>query len=270
MIRSFKRIILWSLVLYIGAFAVVWFARSLFIYPFDPTYVTPAKAGEPRLSEYNLVTSDGETLILWARPAKGQKATILYFHGNAGNLAGRAQRFNRLIDRGYGVVALGYRRSSGSTGHPTEAAINHDALLVRNELSNILGQSPKGKIVYYGESLGTGVATKLATSVAPDALILEAPYISVVSLAQKQMPIFPIDLILDQRWETHQYIPSIHSPTLVLHGTNDQVIPYRHGKTIFNLSGAGHKKMETIKGGNHLSAFTVQGQKAIYRFIEAL
>ncbi|KAB7615412.1 alpha/beta hydrolase [Amylibacter sp. SFDW26] len=270
MIHFFRRTLLWAVVLYICAFAVVWFARSLFIYPFDPTHVTPAQAGEPRLSEYKLATDDGETLILWARPAKGNKATVLYFHGNAGNLASRAQRFDRLIDRGYGVVALGYRRSSGSTGQPSETTISQDALLVRKELSNILNHTPKGKIIYYGESLGTGVASKLATSVAPDALILEAPYTSVVSLAKEQMPIFPIDLVLDQRWQTDQHIPKVKSPTLILHGTQDKVIPYAHGKTVLKLSGAKNKKMETIKGGNHLSAFSVQGQKAIYRFIEAL
>ncbi len=270
MIRFLKRVILWAIVLYIGLFAVVWFARSVFIYPFDPTYFTPQQAGEPRLNEYRLATDDGETLILWARPAKDNKATILYFHGNAGNLADRAQRFGRLIERGYGVVALGYRRSSGSTGQPSELTITKDALLVRKSLPDILGYKPKGNIIYYGESLGTGVAVKLATMVPPAALILEAPYTSLVPLAQKQMPIFPIDLVLDQRWETDRYIPTVKSPTLVLHGTNDEVIPYKHGQTVFKRSGAPVKKMETIKGGNHLSAFSVQGQKAIYRFIEAL
>ncbi len=270
MIKFIKRTILWAVVLYIGAFAVVWFARSLLIYPFDPTYVTPAQAGEPRLTEYILGTNDGETLILWARPAKGNKATVLYFHGNAGNLASRAQRFDRLIDRGYGVIAIGYRRSSGSTGQPSEDVISEDALLVRKSLSKILGRPPKGKIIYYGESLGTGVATKLATSIAPDALILEAPYTSVVSLAEKQMPFFPIRQLLDQRWETDIHIPKVTNPTLILHGTNDKVIPYAHGETVFKLSGAKNKKLETIKGGNHLSAFSVQGQKVIYRFIEQL
>lgn len=264
------RLIKWLPILYLAAFALVWFGRTALIYPFDSHHQSPGQAGEPRLSEYRLKTDDGNTLVIWAAPAKGRKATILYFHGNAGNLAGRAGRFNRLIDRGYGVVAMAYRGSSGSTGRPSEDVITQDAILLRGSLAQILGKAPRGKIIYYGESLGTGVATKLATSTLPDALILEAPYTAIVDLAAKQMPFFPIDAVLDQRWETREYIKAVNTPTLILHGTNDRVIPYAHGKVIFGLSPAKGKVMETIKGGAHLSGFTVEGQTAIYRFIEGL
>jgi fermentation-respiration switch protein FrsA (DUF1100 family) len=264
------RLISWVFILYIIAFAIIWFARIWLIYPFSSTYQTPAEAGEPRLSEYKLSTPDDQTLIIWAKPAKGRKATIVYFHGNAGNLAGRAQRFNRLLDRGYGVVAMAYRGSGGSTGRPSEDAISRDALLVRDSLAQILGQPPMGKIIYYGESLGTGVAVKLATTNPPDALILEAPYTSILNIAASQMPFFPIRTLLDQRWETDRYIKTVNSPTLVLHGTNDQVIPYAMGKTIFALSPAKHKVMKTLQGGGHAAAFSVEGQTAIYQFIDGL
>jgi uncharacterized protein len=265
-----KRIFFTALFVYIAAFAIVWLARTWLIYPFDPTYTTPAQAGEPRLSEKILTTDDGQSLIIWARAAMGRKATIVYFHGNAGNLAARAERFNRLINRGYGVVAMAYRGSSGSSGRPSETLISKDALLLRANLKQVLGQEPKGKIIYFGESLGTGVAIKLATRIRPDALILEAPYTSIVDLAAKQMPVFPIRTVLDQRWESRAYIGEITNPTLILHGTDDRVIPYSHGKTMFDLSPAKNKVMITIKGGGHLSAFSVEGQTAIYRFIEGL
>jgi fermentation-respiration switch protein FrsA (DUF1100 family) len=270
LLRFIKRTLKTVVILYIAAFAIVWVARTWLIYPFNGAYETPAQAGEPRLVERKLATSDGESLIIWARPATGRKATIFYFHGNAGNLAGRAQRFDRLIDRGYGVVAMAYRGSSGSTGRPSEDVITEDSALARKNLTQLLGQAPKGKIIYYGESLGTGVATKLAVSYPPDALILEAPYTSVVDLAAAQMPFFPIRAVLDQRWETDKHITKVTVPTLILHGTSDQVIPYRHGKAVLALSGAKHKRLKTIKGGNHLSAFSVEGQKSIYRFIEGL
>jgi len=266
LIRILSRLAL----LYIAAFAIVWFARTWLIYPFSGVYETPAQAGASRLSEYRLTTQDDNTLIVWAHPAKGRKATIVYFHGNAGNLANRAQRFDRLLDRGYGVVALAYRGSSGSTGRPSEGVITKDAILLQGSLTKILGQKPKGKIIYYGESLGTGVATKLATTHPPDALILEAPYTSIVTLAANQMPIFPIRAVLDQRWETEDYIKRVNIPTLVLHGTEDRVIPYDHGQTIFSLSPANNKVMKTLKGGGHAAAFSTAGQTAIYRFIAGL
>jgi len=270
MLRFLKRLIFACVFLYIGSFALLWMARAQFIYPFNPTYISPTDAGEPRLQEYSLTTKDGETLVVWKRAAQGRKATFVYFHGNAGNLAGRATRFNRLIGRGYGVVALGYRGSSGSTGKPSEEAITQDALELRRALPDILGDSPKGKIIYYGESLGTGIATKLAASMPPDALILEAPYTSVVSLAAKHMPYYPIHRVLDERWETDTYIPQVKNPTLVLHGTHDTVIPYEHGETVFDLSGARNKRFVSIQNGHHLSGFSIEGQKAIYRFIEGL
>ncbi len=268
--RFLKRLFYISLALYFAGFTLVWFARISLIYPFDPSHITPRQAGEVRLTEKTLTTDDGKVLIVWERPAKEYKATLVYFPGNAGNLAGRAWRFGNLIDRGYGVVALAYRGSGGSTGRPSEAAISKDAVLLRHNLPLILGHPPKGKIIYYGESLGTGVATKLAVIYPPDALILEAPYTSIVDLAAKQMPFFPIRTVLDQRWETTKYITQTESPTLIIHGTHDQVVPYAMGKTLFALSPAKNKVLKTLQEAGHLSAFSSLGQTAIYRFIEGL
>ncbi|MEK6205113.1 MAG: hypothetical protein N2B02_05710, partial [Amylibacter sp.] len=113
LIRFIKHTFYTAVILYIAAFGIIWFARITLIYPFNSTYVTPIEAGEPRLEEYQLSTPDNQTLIIWTHPAKERKATIVYFHGNAGNLAGRAQRFSRLINNGYGIVAMAYRGSSG-------------------------------------------------------------------------------------------------------------------------------------------------------------
>ncbi|MFK5996706.1 MAG: alpha/beta hydrolase [Rhodobacterales bacterium] len=268
--RFLKRLIYAALVVYLAAFALVWFARTALIYPFDPAHITPRQAGEPRLIEKTLTTDDGANLIVWERPAKGRKATLVYFHGNAGNLAGRAQRFSHLSDRGYGIVALAYRGSGGSTGRPSEAALSKDAILLRRKLPLLLGQAIVGKIIYYGESLGTGVAVKLATTYPPDALILEAPYTAIVDLAARQMPFFPIRAVLDQRWETSRYITQVNSPTLIIHGTDDQVVPYAMGKTLFALSPAKNNVMKTLPGAGHLPAFSGPGQTAIYLFIDGL
>lgn len=272
LVKTIKRIMIASVLVYITALAVIWYARIGLIYPFSlqATYKTPLQAGVPQLTEKNLITEDGETLILWVHPAKGRKATFIYFHGNAGSLSGRANRFNELTNRGYGIVAIAYRGSSGSTGQPSEVNITMDSKLLIERLPTILGKAPTGKIIYYGESLGTGVAAKLALANPPDALILEAPYTSIVSLAAMRMPYFPIRLILEQRWETENYIKKVRVPTLVIHGTRDQVIPYGMGESIFALSGSTAKQMKTIRGGNHLSAFTTKGQAAIYRFVEGL
>ena len=139
---------------------------------------------------------------------------IVYFHGNAGNLADRAQRFKLLLKRGYGLVALGYRGSSGSEGSPSEGAITSDALLLIQNLPTFVGNMKGRKIIYYGESLGTGVAIKTSLTHLPDALVLEAPYKSIVELAAQQMPIFPIRTVLDERWNSIKNISTINAPNI--------------------------------------------------------
>lgn len=265
-----KRFLIAALALYILAFAVAWVLRGWLIYPFNSVYVTPKAAGEPRLHERQITTTDGETLIVWAAKAKGNKATIVYFHGNAGNLANRSERFDRLLDRNYGLVALAYRGSSGSTGRPSERNIIQDAILVRNSLDKLLGVAPKGPIVYFGESLGTAVAAKLSVTSPPDGLVLEAPFTSMLDMAARTMPYFPIRHVLDQKWQTLTTIAKITSPTLVIHGTSDIVVPYQMGETVYQHSAAARKKFISIPNGSHTSGFSVQGQTAIYQFIESL
>ncbi len=103
---------------------VAWYMEQhehMAVYPFDATYATPEAAGEPHLNEAVFNADDGAKLILWQAAAQPGRPTVLYFSGNAGTLKDRAERFHRLIDRGFGVIAPAYRGSSGSAGKPEEA-----------------------------------------------------------------------------------------------------------------------------------------------------
>lgn len=265
---NFKIFLFVIFLFYLFCFALVWFARIHLIYPFGKIYTTPANAGEDRLHERRIKTPDGETLIIWSHPANAQKPTFLYFHGNAGTLADRIDRFRFLLDQGYGVLALAYRGSSGSTGQPSEKTISQDAVLLRKNLIDLLGHKPNGKIIYYGESLGTGVAVKLAVLHPPDILILEAPYTSIVNLAAKRMPFFPIKPLLDQRWETETHIEKINVPTLIINSKTDTVIPYIHGQRVFERSPAKIKQLKTLDTGGHLPAFTPEGIETMLKFLQ--
>ncbi len=251
---------------YLGALGAVYLARKSLIYPFDATRVTPKTAGLSGFTEQTFQSFDGTDLVIWSRQANSGKPTILYFHGNAGNLAGRAERFDRLARRGYGVVAMAYRGSSGSQGRPDETLITKDAAFLRDQIAKTV----KGTLIYYGESLGTGVAIKLATTHPPDALVLEAPYTSITDRAAAQMPIFPVRLILDQRWDSATHIKSVSVPTFVIHGTNDAVIPFSDGQAIFNASPAATKILKKMQGAHHHDLWSVEGQTAIYAFIDAM
>lgn len=259
-----KRILLLGAALYIAAFIALVFGQNSLIYPFNPTLEQP----ERRITEHRLSSADGETLIVWAaKPAIG-KPTILYFHGNAGNLHNRAARFDRMLDRGYGIVAMAYRGSSGSTGTPSETAIRADSLLVHNQLNTLIG-TPR-KLVIYGESLGSAVAIQLAALHQPDGLILEAPFTSLTSRASEAVPYFPVKLGLRDEWNSLGQIPNITAPLLVMHGTADTVVPFTHGEAIFAAAAASNKTFRRVDGLGHNGHWSVAGQKAIYRFIDGL
>jgi len=261
-----RRLLTWIVILYCGALAAVWFGRFKLIYPFSPTRVAPIAAGLPAVRETVFDSFDGTKLIVWSAKARKGKATIVYFHGNAGNLANRAQRFDRLLKRGYGLVAMGYRGSSGSQGTPDQKDMMRDSAYLIENIERI-GTSKNATLVYYGESLGTGVASQLAVTHPPKALILEAPFKSITDLAASQMPFFPIQTILDQRWDTLDIIQQSQAPLLVLHGQNDSLIPYNHGESVFSRSGSNTKELHILPEGTHHNLWSVKGQKIIYKFL---
>jgi len=262
-----RRILKWTVILYCAALAAVWFGRFKLIYPFNDKRVAPVSAGLPFVRETVFDSFDGTKLIVWSALARRDKPTIVYFHGNTGNLANRAQRFDRVLKKGYGLVAMAYRGSSGSQGKPDQTDILQDsAFLIENiEQTGI----PKGAdLVYYGESLGTGVASHLAATHPPKALILESPFKSVTELAVSQLPIFPVRTILDQKWDNLKVIQDVKVPLLIVHGQKDRLIPFSHGQAVFTNSPSKHKVLRIISDGTHHNLWSVEGQKSIYNFLD--
>jgi pimeloyl-ACP methyl ester carboxylesterase len=264
--RSFLRVFT---IIYILAFAALWFGRFAAIYPFDSTHVTPRDAGVPAIQEYQLSSFDGTSLIIWSKQPQLDKPTIIYFHGNAGNLANRAQRFDRMIKRGYGIVAMAYRGSSGSKGSPSQQLITQDSQFLITHLHNV-GLKHNSPLIYYGESLGTGAAVQLAVTHPPTALILEAPFTSITDIVAKQFPIFPIRLVLDQKWDTLSAIRQVTVPLLIVHGAADKLIPPAHSDSIFHASPSKIKALNIMPNTSHLNIWSVEGQKTIYNFIKSL
>jgi fermentation-respiration switch protein FrsA (DUF1100 family) len=157
---------------------------------------------------------------------------LLYFHGNGGGLYLRRERIEALAGAGYGVFIVGYRGYSGSTGRPTEKALVADGLLAYDYLT-AQGVAPS-RIVLYGESLGTGIATQVASQRQTSAVILEAPYGSVASEAKAHFGIFPIDWLLLDRFDSMAHIGRINVPLLIMHGSKDSVIPARSSHALFD------------------------------------
>lgn len=230
------------------------------IYPFDASYASPADAGEARLIEQYLTTDDGENLIIWrAAPAPG-KPTIVYFSGNAGGLKDRTDRFSRLIDAGYGVIAPAYRGSSGSTGKPSEMALLDDATLVV--------QSEATPLILYGESLGTAVAIRLAADGFGDAVVLEAPFTSINDLVAQQYPTEDLSELITQKWESAAHAPGMEQPLLVIHGSDDHTVPIAMGRAVFDAAGSNDKAFLEIAKGGHSGLWTQDARATLFAFFD--
>ncbi|MGE3914244.1 MAG: alpha/beta hydrolase, partial [Hyphomicrobiaceae bacterium] len=145
-----------SVALYAMVVLAAWLGQRHLMYVPDASRVPPASIGLAGVEEQIIEAPDGTRLVTWRAKAEAGRPTILYLHGNAGNLAGRADRFRRYQARGFGMLMLSWRGYSGSTGRPTEARNVADAILAYDTLRS--SGVPAREIVVFGESLGSGVA----------------------------------------------------------------------------------------------------------------
>jgi len=216
-------------------------------YVFKPggALTKPAELGLPGVEVLEFHMHDGIVLTGWhADPAPGLPS-VLYFHGNAGNLSDRADRFREILGSGFGLTAVSYRGFAGSDGEPSEAALFSDALEIFDWLA-----LRNNDIVIHGESLGSGIATYVAAERQARALILEAPYTAALDIAAATYPWVPVSYLMRDPFITRDHIKRVDEPVLILHGTDDRVVPVEHGRRLFELAGA-PKQLAIIEGASH-------------------
>jgi fermentation-respiration switch protein FrsA (DUF1100 family) len=179
--------------------------------------------------EVALSTPDGLSLFSWYCRAQERQPTVLILHGNAGNIDGRMPLAQQFMTSGFGVFLLEYRGYGSNPGSPTEAGLYDDA---RAAMQFLQKQGvPLEQIVIYGESLGTAVATQVASEFAVCAVVLQSPFTSITNLAHLHYPwllIKPRD-----KFDSLSRITKVHAPLLVLHGNADTLVPIHEGKTLF-------------------------------------
>lgn len=253
--------------------AAVWVVIALAFYICQPLFIfrpksertDPASLGLDHMTEHEIDTPDGQKLVAWFAPAEAGKPTILYFHGNSGDLSQRRERIHRYTRKGYGLLMPSYRGYSGSTGKPSEAWLICDGLTAYDYLRNLGVES--SSIVVYGESIGTGVATPVAVSRDVAALMLEAPFTSVVDVAAKKYPMFPVRTFIEHRFESLKVINRLRAPLFVIHGAKDKVIPVELGKELFEAAPK-DKEMVVIEDAGHQYLYRLGGWKHICDFLE--
>jgi fermentation-respiration switch protein FrsA (DUF1100 family) len=217
------------------------------------------------VQEIELKTQDGLRVYAWYAPPPEGRPTIVVFHGNGGSLRSQRYRLKYFKDANMGVLVLGYRGYAGSDGTPSEEGLYTDA---RAALAWLNAQGiADDRIVLYGESLGTGIATKMASERELAAVVLESPYTSTVDVAADRFPFIPVHWLMQDRFESLLRIGAVTEPLLIMHGEADEVIPQSFGRRLFDAANES-KEGFWPKMAGHNSIFDLGGFITATEFIE--
>ncbi|MGG7056041.1 alpha/beta hydrolase [Nitrosomonas sp. ANs5] len=243
----------------------IWLLFSLLLYILQPIFVYfPDNAVRMKPAGFGLhhetitlTTADGVNINGWWLPHENPRATMLFLHGNAGNISHRLQKlqiYNRL---GLSVLIVDYRGYGLSEGTPTEQGTYLDAEAAWAYLTQVR-RIPARDIVLYGESLGGVIAARQASQVAAGALILESTFTSVKDMGKHYYPFLPVNLITRIHYPALEYIQAVASPVLVIHSPTDEIVPYAMGRRLFEAASTPKDFLE-IKG-DHNGGFLRSGE----------
>lgn len=254
--------------LYLAILVVMYMAqRSLQYVPGSRQFETPQAYGLDGFEAVSLTAPDATVIRGWYAPPPSPGApVVLYLHGNAGTLADREARFVLFREEGFGVLAISWRGFGGSNGSPTEAGLMQDG---RTALAFLAGQGVQPqRIVIFGESLGSGVAVQLAADDAtrPAALVLDAPFTSTADVARLRYWFLPVGLLMKDQFRSDLFAPKVTVPVMVMHGTADQITPFRFGEQLAGLF-AGPVTFFPMQGGRHIEDLSPQSWAAIKAFL---
>jgi fermentation-respiration switch protein FrsA (DUF1100 family) len=247
-------------------FALWALQRELLYHPDSREMVPPSfYAMLAGVDEVRLETEDGIELVAWYAPAPSGRPTVVLFHGNASSLRGERYRLRFFMDAGMGALMVAYRGYSGNAGSPTEDGLYADARAALDWLEARGVQ--RESIALYGQSLGSGVATKMAAERDFGALILEAPYTSTVDVAAHRFPVIPVRWLMKDRFDSLARIGTIDEPVLIMHGDADYVIPQAQARRLFTAANE-PKQAFWPSGVGHNDLFDSGGFTTARDFIE--
>lgn len=179
-----------------------------------------------------LPTDDGERLHGWFIPARQALGTLLFFHGNAGNVSHRLESIAIFHQLGLNQLIIDYRGYGQSSGAPSEQGFYLDAQAAWQHL-NVKRTIPSEQIIVFGRSLGGAVAVWLAQQEQPGGLIVESSFTSVPDRAAELYPWLPVRWLAKNRYHSQQRIAQVKAPILIIHSQEDSIIPYHHGQALF-------------------------------------
>jgi fermentation-respiration switch protein FrsA (DUF1100 family) len=268
----FKSIVRILLAVYILLGLILYFKQSSFL--FQPTKDVVENPGDINLKyeSVDLKTPDGLKLSAWYVPANDANLTLVFCHGNGGNISHRLANLQILNDLGVNCLIFDYRGYGNSGGKPSEKGVYLDAQTAYDWLINEKKISPEN-IIIYGQSLGGSVATHLASEVKARGLIIESTFTSFTDVASHYYPYLPVKLFAKFRFNTFENLKKVKYPVLIIHSSEDDLIPYKFGQRLYKEAANEPKKFVEISG-THNEGFLTSGQVYIdglsnwFKFIE--
>lgn len=246
--------------------AVFAFQEKLVFFPTRNLAADPLAIGLA-FEDVHVGTEDGVTLHGWFVPAENARGTVLFFHGNAGNISHRLETIALINRLGMSLLIFDYRGYGLSTGKPSVAGTRKDAQAMWRYMISERGIEPS-HIVLWGRSLGGAVAAGLAVDVKPAALILESTFTSVVDMGRRHYPFLPVGLIAKGKYPTIKHVPELKAPLLVVHSPDDEVVPFAMGRRLYTAATEPKNFLEI--SGSHNSGFLQSGEQyvdGVNRFI---
>ena len=243
----------------LGTVAIAYAGLALVVYLFQPGLIyypevghavsaTPNQAGLD-YEDVKLVTADGVTVHGWFVPSSQPRGTVLFLHGNAGNISHRLDSLLMFQRLGYSTLIIDYRGYGNSTGKPSEQGTYLDAEAAWDYLTQTR-KIPPATIVLFGESLGGAVAAWLATRHEPAALAIASGFTSVPDLAAKFYPYLPVRWLSRYSYDTREYLRSVAAPVFIAHSPDDEIIPFQQGRELYQAAKSPKRFLELSGGHN--------------------
>lgn len=228
-------------------------------FPSRELTATPIQIGLDYQS-VSFTAEDGVELHGWFLPAQKPRKTLLFFHGNAGNISHRLTSLAIFNSLDLNILIFDYRGYGRSAGKPSEEGLYRDAQAALSYLQTKRGIS-LAETIFFGRSLGGAVATWLASHHPPHAVIIESGFTSIPDLGAELYPFIPVRFLARLRYDTKKHLQSLCSPLLIIHSINDEVVPFSHGQALF-------QEVQTPKrflqiDGDHNSGYLTSGQKYV-------
>ncbi len=245
------------------------FQSHLVFFPRRELIGTPSLVGLEFTAEH-VTTSDGVRIHGWFIPSDPTRQTVLFCHGNGGNISYLLETIRTLNGLGLNLFVFDYRGYGESGGNPDEAGMYRDAEAAWDLLTETKGIMP-GRIIIMGRSLGGAVASWLAGRVESAGLIVESSFTSLPDIAADSYPVFPARFMTRYSFATSSRIRDVHCPVLVIHSQDDEIVPFKHGKNIF--ASANEPKTFLEISGRHNHGFVedeVSYREGIDRFVKSL